>query len=49
MKLDAALQVIRDVCAAYVGTLGDHEKIQRAMRTIEDNLKPKEGPKDASN
>jgi len=38
MPLEEAIKVIKAACAAFVGTLADHQKIQQAIAVIEKEL-----------
>lgn len=38
MELNEALKVVHAACAAFVGTLADHQKIQTALAVIEREL-----------
>jgi hypothetical protein len=41
MSEGQALQLIKEVCAAFVGNLQQHENIQQAIKVIEEGLIPK--------
>lgn len=36
MKLDEALNLLRQVCAGYRGTLQEHQALQEALKTVSD-------------
>lgn len=42
MNKEKALTIIENVCAAYKGTLQDHQNIQSALQVIKEALEPKE-------
>ncbi len=42
MQKDEAIKIIEQVCAAYKGTLQEHQAIQQALMVIKDEDKPKE-------
>lgn len=35
MNKEAALQILRQVCAIYKGTLEEHQKLQEALQVLE--------------
>lgn len=41
MKLEEALNIVKQALGAFVGNLADHQRIQEAIRTIEAALEPK--------
>lgn len=41
MKVEEALNIVKQALAAFVGNLQDHQRIQEAIRTIEAELKQK--------
>jgi len=42
MNKEQALEVVKQVCAAFNGNLQQHENIQRAIKLIEENINVKE-------
>lgn len=41
MEVNAALRTLTEVCARFVGTLQDHETIQRALAAVKKAVEPK--------
>jgi hypothetical protein len=42
MTKEEAIQLLRQVCAIYRGTLEEHSKLQQALQVIEKLEEPKE-------
>jgi hypothetical protein len=39
MKLDEALNLLKQVCSGFRGTLQEHQALQTALQVVEDKLK----------
>lgn len=39
MTTEKAIEIIKEVCAKYQGTLADHQNIQTAIKLLEANVK----------
>ena len=48
MDIEQALQIVKNVTAEFKGTLQDHNQIQTALSTIEQELTKKESKKNES-
>lgn len=47
MKLEEALNLLRQVCSGFRGTLQEHQALQAALQVVEDKLKaPKKEKKE---
>jgi len=45
MKLDEALNLLGQVCAAFRGNLEEHRVLQEALKTVTNRCKPKKEKK----
>jgi hypothetical protein len=41
MKIEDALEIVRQACAAFRGTLKDHQVLQQALQVLRENLADK--------